>query len=247
MSNLSAVFDNNICRITLLDKTISFEMLCRLNEILDRCENEVSAVVIEGGERIFCIGADFQSVSEESSAEYVQNQTARLLYTVFRKLAEGAYVSIACVKGQTAAGGMGFVGACNIAVADENATFVLSEMLFGMIPACVYPFLAEKMGAANTDAMALTAIPISAAQAHAYGLVRLCSSDTEKALNTILNRVCHFDKKAIREYKSYTGKMKLYSRYEELAVSENQRMFCDPNIISSIVRYNKYKLFPWQK
>jgi len=53
-------------------------------------------------------------------------------------------VVIAKVEGKVNAGGVGLVAASDIVVAHTQATFGLSEALFGLLPACVMPFLIRK-------------------------------------------------------------------------------------------------------
>jgi len=57
------------------------------------------------------------------------------------RLATVRTVTISHVRGKANAGGIGFVAASDIVLADETAQFSLSELLFGLYPACVLPFL----------------------------------------------------------------------------------------------------------
>nr|WP_269820011.1 enoyl-CoA hydratase-related protein [Bacillus velezensis] len=49
------------------------------------------------------------------------------------------YFNITCA-GVANAGGIGFVAASDIVIADDTAVFSLSELLFGLFPAMVLPF-----------------------------------------------------------------------------------------------------------
>lgn len=69
-----------------------------------------------------------------------------LLYDLWLKMMNGPFITISHVRGTTNAGGFGFVAASDIVIADETAIFNLSELLFGLFPAMVLPFLTGKIG-----------------------------------------------------------------------------------------------------
>src|SRR5207253_9072269 len=79
--------------------------------------------------------------------------------------------TIARVQGDTYAGGMGLVAACDIAIAVDTAQFCLSEVKLGLIPATISPYVIRAMGARASHRYFLTAERFSAAEAHRIGLV----------------------------------------------------------------------------
>lgn len=79
--------------------------------------------------------------------------------------------TIAAVQGDVYAGGMGLVAACDIAVSVRTASFCLSEVKLGLIPATISPYVIRAMGARAAHRYFLTAERFSADEAHRIGFV----------------------------------------------------------------------------
>lgn len=75
------------------------------------------------------------------------------------------------INGAARAGGLGLVAACDIAVAAEGATFAVSEVRIGVIPAIISVVLLPKLGPTRCMELFLTGEPIGAADAARMGLV----------------------------------------------------------------------------
>ena len=78
---------------------------------------------------------------------------------------------LAVVDGRAIGGGMGLACACDWAVATERATFALPELLWGLVPAIIWPVLAERMAPHVVRQWTVSAHARSAGEAHAAGLV----------------------------------------------------------------------------
>jgi methylglutaconyl-CoA hydratase len=63
------------------------------------------------------------------------------------------------------------IAASDLAVAVNSATFSLSEVKLGIVPAVISPFVLEKIGPGHARRYALTAERFSAAEAKRIGLV----------------------------------------------------------------------------
>ncbi|HUY61406.1 MAG TPA: enoyl-CoA hydratase-related protein, partial [Candidatus Dormibacteraeota bacterium] len=79
--------------------------------------------------------------------------------------------TLARVGGPARGGGLGLIGACDLAVADQTATFAFSEVRLGVAPAVVSVVTLPKLGVAAATELYLTAMPISADRAAALGLI----------------------------------------------------------------------------
>jgi hypothetical protein len=87
---------------------------------------------------VFCFGADFKEIQKNfENKNQPGQQDPEPLYNLWLQLALGPFITIAHVQGKTNAGGVGFVAACDVVLCDEKAVFSLSELLFGLMPACV--------------------------------------------------------------------------------------------------------------
>src|SRR5664279_905195 len=78
---------------------------------------------------------------------------------------------VAIVQGDCYAGGMGLVAACDIAVAVEEASFCLSEVKLGLIPATISPYVIKSMGESAARRYFITAERFSAQEAMRIGFV----------------------------------------------------------------------------
>ena len=78
---------------------------------------------------------------------------------------------LAAVDGRAIGGGMGLAAACDWVVATERATFALPELLWGLVPAIIWPVLTGRMAPHVVRQWTLSAHSRSGAEGHAAGLV----------------------------------------------------------------------------
>ncbi len=147
------------------------EALCRAFAELGR-DPSVRVIVLTGSGSAFCAGADIDWMRSGGnlSASEAQQDAERLM-TMFRAIDECPCPVIARVQGPAFGGGVGMVAACDIAVAAEDATFALSEVRLGMVPAVIAPFLLRKTGESFLRRFCLTGEPFSASAAKQSHLV----------------------------------------------------------------------------
>jgi methylglutaconyl-CoA hydratase len=81
------------------------------------------------------------------------------------------------VHGAAMAGGCGILSACDIAVATKKASFALSEVRLGIIPAVISPYVIRAIGPRAAHRYFLTAERFDAATAHAMGLIHVVVED----------------------------------------------------------------------
>lgn len=242
-------FNGQICFIQLhrpeADNAIDQQLIDECSEALRHCEHAASVVVLEGLPDIFCSGADFHEITNHPEGGA---QDPGSLYGLWRRLARGPYVTVAHVRGRVNAGGVGFVAACDIVLSDEKATFGLSELLFGLMPACVMPFLIRRIGLARANYLALSTRPVAARQAETWGLVDVCDASSDDLLQAQLLRLRRLDKRAIARYKQYAAKLEdALERNEPAAIEANLDVFSDPSNLAKIIRFATTGQFPWNR
>lgn len=133
---------------------------------------DVRAVVLAAVGPAFCAGADLnwmRRMADYTRDENVADagQLAAMLQTIY----ECPKPTIAAVQGDVFAGGMGLVAACDMAVSVDSATYCLSEVKLGLIPATISPYVIRAMGARASHRYFLTAERFSAQEAHRIGFV----------------------------------------------------------------------------
>ena len=132
----------------------------------------VRAVVLAANGPAFCAGANLNWMRRAADFTREQNlQDAGGLAAMLRAIHDCPKPVIARVQGDTYAGGMGLVAACDIAVAAEGAGFCLSEVKIGLIPATISPYVIRAMGERAAQRYFLTAERFSAAEALRIGFV----------------------------------------------------------------------------
>ena len=158
------------------------EMVGELTATLKKLEADpkVRSVVLVGAGGTFCAGADISHMKK--SAIYTRKQnydaamhTARMLHTLYTLKKP----TIACIRGAVRGGGCGLVAACDIAISARTATFRLSEVKLGIIPAMISPYVIAAMGARMAHRYMLTGEEFDSAEAYRIGFVHDIVEDEE--------------------------------------------------------------------
>lgn len=235
---------DNIMTVIFNRSTINSLFLTELNDCIDSMGNDISVVIFKSGCREFCTGADFSEISNESY-EPGRSISPESLWEFYYKIAFGSFISVAYADGRVNAGGMGIIAACDVVISSAKSTYSLSEMLFGLIPACVFPFLIRKIGERHSNFLALTTKPVSAEQALEFGLIDQCAENAEPLLLRILSRLKIINKKTVVRYKKFLCQMSDINNYRGSAIETNRLVFSDEENIEKIRDYIKYGTFPW--
>ncbi|MGH8831785.1 MAG: enoyl-CoA hydratase/isomerase family protein [Polaromonas sp.] len=133
---------------------------------------EVRCVVLAPAGQAFCAGADLNWMRRMADYSHAENLAdAAQLAEMLRAIYECPKPTIARVQGDVFAGGMGLVAACDMAVSVDTATYCLSEVKLGLIPATISPYVIRAMGARSAHRYFLTAERFDAQEAHRIGFV----------------------------------------------------------------------------
>jgi polyketide biosynthesis enoyl-CoA hydratase PksH len=245
-------FQDNVCSIRIdrpqSGNAIDDQLVAECADVLSLCEESATVVVFSGSQEVFCMGADFRAVAKSAgAAQGSQGVDPARLYDVWMRMATGPYVTISHVRGKANAGGVGFVAASDIVIADDTAQFSLSELLFGLYPACVMPFLIRRVGHQQAHYLTLNTQPIDAARALALGLADAVEPQSDILLRRHIQRLRRLSKKAIRRYKAYMTQIGIpFGDIRQAAVQANLEMFSDPDNVRGIVDYVERGVFPWE-
>ena len=88
------------------------------------------------------------------------------------KLYELPQMTLALVHGAAMGGGAGLVAACDVAVAMKSTKFKFSEVLLGLTPATISPFVIDAIGPRWAKALFVTGEGFDAPYAERMGLVQ---------------------------------------------------------------------------
>lgn len=233
-------------RTVMLPDTLTPESLPALNATLAQtsAEGVGAPLVLRGEGKVFCkgLGLDFVSGSEEFS----QRVFAQFI-DVFKTLNNHQGATIALVAGTTAGGGTGLAAACDHVIATQTASFALPEVLLGLTPASIAPYLIARMGPAMARRMMLDGAARDAGWALEAGLVdQICATDNaEKALRQTLRLLGRGEGDAIRAARRLTAPPDLLQRLRS-GQTETLKRLKHSTVQDRIARFNAGQA-PWLK
>jgi len=245
-STITTTISDNVGYISMSREDAGNSLDARMIEDLIHAVKHLPAscavVVISGGPKYFCFGADFAAVTADG-----QGQTDAI-FDLLQCLHEAPLVVVCAVRGRVNAGGVGLVAAADVVIADPSSVFSLSELLFGLIPACIYPFLVQRTGLAKARFLSLSTTPITATQALAFGLVDEVAHDIDSVVSRYLKRFRLLSPIAVGAFKRFHEEYSGHIRDRRAFVMDaNRRNFADPAVIESITRYQSTGKFPWER
>lgn len=207
---LTVTVQDHIARITLtrpeVRNAFNDEVIQRLKTAFEDvgARDDVRAVVLAAVGPAFCAGADLNWMRR--MADYTRDENiadAGQLAAMLQAIYECPKPTIAAVQGDVFAGGMGLVAACDMAVSVDTATYCLSEVKLGLIPATISPYVIRAMGARAAHRYFLTAERFSADEAHRIGFVHeLVDADAlEGKVNELAQALVNASPAAVRACK----------------------------------------------
>lgn len=178
--------ENGVARITLnraeKRNALHPELIAGLKNALDQSAHDenVRVVLISGAGQDFCSGADLDALDRAAEAGVMDHlAAARELADMFLAMRKHPRPLVAAVRGRALAGGCGLATACDLILANESAQFGYPEVKIGFIPAIVMAILRRSVSEKRAFELIATGEIISAAQAHAVGLINRLYSNAE--------------------------------------------------------------------
>ncbi|MGW1158762.1 enoyl-CoA hydratase family protein [Streptomyces sp. NPDC002513] len=157
---------------------LSAELVGALTDALTRCgeDHDVRAVVLTHTGNTFCAGADLRDPPHPDA-----------LVGLLRQIVELRTPVVARVTGHVRAGGLGLLGACDIAVASTDATFAFTEVRIGVAPAVISLSLLPRADPRALARYFLTGERFDAAEAVRTGLLTASGADADEVLAPVLD------------------------------------------------------------
>lgn len=141
---------------------------------------DVRVVVLTGAGDIFSAGADLnwmRSMKEWTFDENVADSTR--MNNMFRALYDLPKPLIGRINGHALGGGTGLTAVCDIAIAVEGSLFGFTEVVLGLAPAVISPYVVRKVGRSFARAVFVTGERFDAERAASAGLVhQVVSAET---------------------------------------------------------------------
>ncbi|MFB9241459.1 enoyl-CoA hydratase/isomerase family protein [Massilia antarctica] len=187
---------NAFNEITIAELSLAFDELGR--------GDDIRAIVLDANGPAFCAGADLNWMKKMAGYSHAENsEDAAKLAEMLRAIYLCPKPVVAKIQGDCYAGGMGLVAACDIAVAVGSASFCLSEVKLGLIPATISPYVIRAMGENAARRYFLTAEKFSAQEAHRIGFVHdiVPADSLDAQVAAIVNALVTSSPNAVREAK----------------------------------------------
>ena len=140
-------------------------------------------IVLRSEGQSFCAGADLHWMSSMLDYTFDENvEDAKRLFAMLRTINTCPKPIIGRVHGAAFGGGVGLISVCDMVVAVERASFCLSEVKLGLLPAVISPFVMRSTTDSAARRYFLTAERFKAPEALELGLIHAVVQD-EPALD----------------------------------------------------------------
>ena len=191
-------------------------------------DDAVRVITLGAVGHVFCAGADLKDEPEQGAGDVRADRATKL----FGALLDCPKPLVAKINGHARAAGVGLIGACDIAVATEEATFAINEVRVGLLPATVVPPLATRMVPSALRRYALTGETFSAADAVRAGLLdeSVAPGELDETVAAIAAHFGACEPGALQRIKPFFEELAGESRERaaELAMAESRRHFESP-------------------
>ncbi len=174
---IATTFANGIFTISLnrpeVHNAFNRMMLVELDDCFRQAaETDAVCIVLRGNGKSFCAGVDLNWMRAVARNDYETNyQESLLLSKCFYTIYTCPKPTIALVHGVSLGGANGLLSACDLAYCTDDATFSLSEVKIGIVPACISPYVIKRVGEYGTRELMLTGRRIHGKEAESFGLV----------------------------------------------------------------------------
>ena len=174
---------NAIATITLDSphnrNALSAALVAQLREHLGSAvrDSNVRAVVLTHSGPTFCSGADLTEMTHGDPAVSTRN-----MFGVMQAIADAPKPVLAKLTGSARAGGIGLVGACDIALATPNVTFAFTEARLGLAPAMISLTTRTRLTERSASRYFLTGETFDAAEAARIGLLTEVSAELDRVV-----------------------------------------------------------------
>ena len=183
-----------------LSRQLMAELLGHLDAVRD--DDDVRAVVLTHSGRVFCAGADLSEAAQGGMEE-----GAHALLHVLRSIAALPKPVVARIAGPVRAGGLGIVGACDIAITVDTVSFAFTEARLGLAPAIISLTTLPRMAPRTAARWFLSGESFDAHAAAAAGLVTAAvpAEQLDAAVDEVLGELKQASPQGLAETKRLLG------------------------------------------
>jgi enoyl-CoA hydratase len=225
---------------------LSRRLVAELTAHLETAERsaEVRAVVLTHTGNTFCAGADLTEAAEGG-----MEQGTRALLGLLRQLVALSAPVVAVVHGHVRAGGVGLVGACDLALATDSSTFAFSEVLLGLAPAVISLTTRERLTERDVARKYLTGYTFDGAEAARAGLISssVPAEAIEAGAQALLTELTRASPQGVRETKRLLNAplLKRIDDEGDRLVALSARLFSSEEAREAMSAFRERRLPTW--
>ncbi|HTJ69082.1 MAG TPA: enoyl-CoA hydratase family protein [Actinospica sp.] len=209
---------------------LSTRLVAELTEGLAEADGdkEVRAVVLTHTGSVFCAGADLKEATAADPASGPRN-----LVQLMRTIVELGKPVLARIDGHVRAGGLGLVGACDIAVSGPKSTFAFTEVRLGLAPAVISLPLLPRLDPRAASAWYLTGAVFDSREAERIGLVTRAEAEDvglDDATEEYLESLRKASPQGLAETKRLVTAdvLKAFDEHYDAMIETSSRLFGSP-------------------
>lgn len=172
--------------------SINSDVVSLFNSYLDEAEKDpdIRVVSITGtGNKAFCSGADLGGMQKGDGMDGVNPLTAYA--DLLKRLAKYPKPTVAKINGYCLAGGTGFMLACDIVIARDDAKFGTPEVNVGLFPMMIGALIFRNVLRKKAMEMVLLGEKITAEEALGMGLItrKVPAEDLDAEVDKVLSNL----------------------------------------------------------
>jgi methylglutaconyl-CoA hydratase/polyketide biosynthesis enoyl-CoA hydratase PksH len=233
------------------DVALDGEGLAALEAALSSLEHDGelrALLLVSAGTATFCRGMDLSALADGVATAPAAAIAAYA--RVLERLATFPRPTLCAVDGDVQGGGVGLVAACDLVFASSQARFALPEVVWGLVPAVVWPALLRRVTPSAARSLALTAGAWSAERAQARGLVDDVAVDRgalARALDDALRQLHRASPEAVARLKAHASAVEPLDLAAGLAsgVARTQADLTAPTLAAGLAALRDGTLPPW--
>jgi enoyl-CoA hydratase/carnithine racemase len=206
--------------------------------------SDVRAIVVTHTGNTFCSGADLIEAAEQGMGD-----ATRSLLRLLRLVVALPTPVVAVVKGHVRAGGVGLVGACDLAVCTDASTFAFTEALLGLAPAIISLTTRSRLSEREAAVKYLTGEAFDGTEAARCGLLTASVSpaDIDVAVSSLLAEVLRASPQGLTETKRLLN-APLLERMDAdggRLVELSARLFASEEARAAMAAFRERRAPPW--
>ncbi|GAA5133813.1 enoyl-CoA hydratase/isomerase family protein [Thalassotalea piscium] len=193
---------NNPDKHNAFDDEIIAQLTRVFMEIASR--NEIKLMILASTGKSFSAGADLAWMKRMASYSLDENLTdANALAHMLKALNFLPQPTIAKIQGAAFGGAVGLAACCDVVIASDKASFCLSEVKLGLIPATISPYVINAIGQKACRRYFITAERFFADKAQQLGLVSevVPLNELDNTVDSMVTTILNNSPEAVKQAK----------------------------------------------